>query len=238
MASSRFWGFGFLIDFMASSRPPFGGLRWWFVCPHLNRRVRKLYLPLGGRHFWSRRAYELASPRMPASEGNRMSQVMRSSIWLPFKSLVGLRPTMLTSATRAGGLSDDKWQAPEVIILTFDSRRNLAACLGAPNHDHVHALLPSSLIQREAMRQTSDATDATRISSRLPMCLTPAVVIRSGQTLRIHREGASTALPSAERPLLETWVRAGRACDRNRHARHCAPGRGHSGCKRSWQSIY
>jgi hypothetical protein len=30
------------------------------VCPHLNRRVRKLYLPLGGRHFWSRRAYELA----------------------------------------------------------------------------------------------------------------------------------------------------------------------------------
>jgi hypothetical protein len=30
---------------------PLGGLRWWFVCPRLNRRVRKLYLPLGGRHF-------------------------------------------------------------------------------------------------------------------------------------------------------------------------------------------
>lgn len=45
--------------FLATSRPPFGGLRWWFVCPQLNRRVRKLYLPLGGRHFWSRRAYEL-----------------------------------------------------------------------------------------------------------------------------------------------------------------------------------
>jgi hypothetical protein len=30
--------------FLATSRPPFGGLRWWFVCPHLNRRVRKLYL--------------------------------------------------------------------------------------------------------------------------------------------------------------------------------------------------
>ena len=35
--------------FLATTRPPFGGLRWWFVCPHLNRRVRKLYLPLGGR---------------------------------------------------------------------------------------------------------------------------------------------------------------------------------------------
>jgi hypothetical protein len=92
---------------------------------------------------------------------------------------IGLRPTMLASTTRAVGPSDDKWQPPEVINLTFDSRRNLAACLGAPNHDHAHALLPSLLIQREAMRQTSDATDATRISSRSPMCLTPAVVIRS-----------------------------------------------------------
>jgi hypothetical protein len=43
---------------LATSRPRFGGLRW-FVCPRLNRRVRKLYLPLGGRHFWSRRAYRL-----------------------------------------------------------------------------------------------------------------------------------------------------------------------------------
>jgi hypothetical protein len=31
-----------------------------FVCPHLDKRVRKLYLPLGGRHFWSRHVYELA----------------------------------------------------------------------------------------------------------------------------------------------------------------------------------
>jgi hypothetical protein len=41
------------------TRPPFGGLRWWFLCLRLNRRVRKLYLPLGGRHFRSRRAYRL-----------------------------------------------------------------------------------------------------------------------------------------------------------------------------------
>jgi hypothetical protein len=27
------------------------------------------------------------------------------------------------SATRTVGLNDDKWQAPEVIILTFDSRQ-------------------------------------------------------------------------------------------------------------------
>jgi hypothetical protein len=46
--------------YLAPTRPHFGGLRWWFVCPYLNRRVRKLYLPLGERHFWSRRAYEFA----------------------------------------------------------------------------------------------------------------------------------------------------------------------------------
>ena len=44
---------------LATSRPPFGGLRWWFVCPHLNRRVRKLYLPLGARHCRSRHVYRL-----------------------------------------------------------------------------------------------------------------------------------------------------------------------------------
>jgi hypothetical protein len=46
--------------FLVSTRPPFGGLRWWFMCPRLHRRVRKLYLPLGVRHFRSRQAYGLA----------------------------------------------------------------------------------------------------------------------------------------------------------------------------------
>jgi hypothetical protein len=77
---------------------------------------------------------------------------------------------MLTSATRAGGVSENKWQFLEVVILTFDSRRNLAACFGAPDHDQAHAMLPSLLIQTEAMTQTSDTTDArTIISSSSPM---------------------------------------------------------------------
>jgi hypothetical protein len=44
---------------LATTRPKFGGLRWWFICPRQNRRVRKLYLAPGGRHFWSRQAYRL-----------------------------------------------------------------------------------------------------------------------------------------------------------------------------------
>ena len=46
--------------YLTASRPWFGGQRWWFVCPNENRRVRKLYLPLGARRFRSRRAYRLA----------------------------------------------------------------------------------------------------------------------------------------------------------------------------------
>jgi len=46
--------------FLVRTQSPFGGSRWWFECPRSGRRVRKLYLPLGGRYFRSRRTYRLA----------------------------------------------------------------------------------------------------------------------------------------------------------------------------------
>jgi hypothetical protein len=45
--------------YFTTSRPPFEGLRWWFVCPRTRRRVRMLHLPLGARRFARRRAYRL-----------------------------------------------------------------------------------------------------------------------------------------------------------------------------------
>jgi hypothetical protein len=39
---------------------PFGGRRWWFVCPRTGRRAAKLYLPNGAYTFASRQAYRLA----------------------------------------------------------------------------------------------------------------------------------------------------------------------------------
>jgi hypothetical protein len=50
---------------LVTTRPRFGGLRWWFVCPLVvadcpcGRRVGKLYLPPGGRYFGCRRCYRL-----------------------------------------------------------------------------------------------------------------------------------------------------------------------------------
>ena len=45
--------------YLARTRPPFGGVRWWFICPRTFRRVSKLFLPRGGHRFWSRQAYRL-----------------------------------------------------------------------------------------------------------------------------------------------------------------------------------
>lgn len=45
---------------LETTRPNFGGDRWWMICPATGRRVAKLYLPNGGKIFASRQAYGLA----------------------------------------------------------------------------------------------------------------------------------------------------------------------------------
>ena len=52
--------FDYLIG-LETSRCNFGGYRWWFICPvvNCNRRVAKVYLPPGGRHFGCRHCHEL-----------------------------------------------------------------------------------------------------------------------------------------------------------------------------------
>jgi hypothetical protein len=50
---------------LTATRPRFGGLRWWFVCPLIvdgrpcGRRVGKLYLPPRSRYFGCRHCHEL-----------------------------------------------------------------------------------------------------------------------------------------------------------------------------------
>src|SRR5215467_8269937 len=41
------------------TRPEFGGLRHWYLCPSCNCRVRKLYSPAAGYEFQCRRCYGL-----------------------------------------------------------------------------------------------------------------------------------------------------------------------------------
>lgn len=44
---------------LTTTRPHYGGLRWWFVCPANGSRVAKLHSPPGGDIFASRKAYGL-----------------------------------------------------------------------------------------------------------------------------------------------------------------------------------
>lgn len=50
---------------LVTTRPRFGGLRWWFQCPltgdgvYCGRRVGKLYLPPGATYFGCRHCYDL-----------------------------------------------------------------------------------------------------------------------------------------------------------------------------------
>jgi hypothetical protein len=50
---------------LTTTRPTYGGQRWWFICPLLcqdggpPQRAAKLYLPSGERYFGSRAGYDL-----------------------------------------------------------------------------------------------------------------------------------------------------------------------------------
>jgi len=45
---------------LTTTRPYFGGVRWWFVCPVNGSRATKLHLPSGSNIFASRQAFDLA----------------------------------------------------------------------------------------------------------------------------------------------------------------------------------
>ena len=45
---------------LTTSAQPFGGRRWWFVCPRTGRRATRLHLPSGAYTFAARSAYRLA----------------------------------------------------------------------------------------------------------------------------------------------------------------------------------
>lgn len=44
---------------LTTTRPPFGGRRWWLVCPACGRLSGKLYLPVGANGFACRLCHDL-----------------------------------------------------------------------------------------------------------------------------------------------------------------------------------
>ena len=56
---------------LVTTPQPFGGRRWWFVCPKTGRRVAKLYMPAGAVTFASRYAYRMAYSSQRLSRHDR-----------------------------------------------------------------------------------------------------------------------------------------------------------------------
>ena len=57
---------------LSTTRPYFGGVRWWFVCPVNSSRAAKLHLPSGSNIFASRQAFDLAYPSQNETVSDRM----------------------------------------------------------------------------------------------------------------------------------------------------------------------
>lgn len=57
---------------LETTRPHYGGERWWFTCPYTGQRCGVLYLPIGGRRFASRRAYGMVYECQKMTRSDRL----------------------------------------------------------------------------------------------------------------------------------------------------------------------
>ena len=62
---------------LMTTRPHFGGLRWWFICPARGQLCAKLFLPNGGRRFLSREAYRLGYGCQRETRADRLERRAR-----------------------------------------------------------------------------------------------------------------------------------------------------------------
>jgi hypothetical protein len=82
------------------TRPqPFGGRRWFFVCPRTGESVAKLHLPSGGHTFASRKAYRLGYRSQRESPRDRSS-----SRAFALREKVGGRGGIGSSITKPKGM--------------------------------------------------------------------------------------------------------------------------------------
>ena len=72
--------FDYKVD-LTTTRPPRGGLRWWFLCPSSGHRCAKLHRPPSGDLFAARQAWRLgyASQRVAPLERRRQAAHDRAS---------------------------------------------------------------------------------------------------------------------------------------------------------------
>jgi hypothetical protein len=63
---------------LETTRPTYGGVRWWFICPLSGRRSRVLYRPDGVLRFASRQAHGLAYRSQRQTDSARLIEKSRT----------------------------------------------------------------------------------------------------------------------------------------------------------------
>lgn len=77
---------------LTTTRPRFGGLRWWFVCllRGCGRRVAKLYLPGNSRYFGCRGCHDLTyTSSQEAHQGEAMMSRIAADLGLSLRDVKG-----------------------------------------------------------------------------------------------------------------------------------------------------
>lgn len=109
---------------LETTTPPFGGRRWWFLCPATGRRCRKLFLPNGGRRFLSRRAYGLGYRSQQAGRVERMQARIGKLCrrlggeWSVSPADLPPKPKWMRWATYRR-MEAQAWEAEEIIAAEF-----------------------------------------------------------------------------------------------------------------------
>lgn len=89
---------------LKGTKPNFGGVRWWIVCPLLkaevpcNRRVKKLFLPPSGEYFGCRTCFDLTYESAQTHD-YRLDKLMKNPFAMieamdskdPLQSFMGIR---------------------------------------------------------------------------------------------------------------------------------------------------
>ena len=111
---------------LVTTPQPFGGRRWWFVCPRLGDPIAKLYMPNGVGRFAFRRAYRLAYRSQRESSYDR-------ALGRAFKLRRGLGAK--------GGIGDPIDKPKSMRWATFDRKMNRIEAAEAVCNAHLFQLV-------------------------------------------------------------------------------------------------
>jgi hypothetical protein len=101
---------------LVSAPQPFGGRRWFFVCPVTGRRVAKLFKPPGGDRFASRQAWGLAYRSQRETPFDRAC----SRAW-GLRDRLGITAPIGDWCLRPRGMHEARWAREQARIEAADA---------------------------------------------------------------------------------------------------------------------